>query len=191
MKETYAPTILERKTKRLRKETGNQELRSKLDSGLTPKDLFLYSIVRPSKMLLFAPLVLFLSLYVAVTYAYLYMFFTTMTEVFEMQYHFRKDLVGLAFIGIGLGQFIGQFFYSWLATRNFKRAMKKGDPEPEEWLKLMIVGALLIPIGLFWYGWSVQAKAHWVVPITSNAVFSLGLLFIFVSAPRAREALFC
>ena len=51
MRETYAPVILERKTARLRKETGNPKLVSKLDSGLSPKDLFLFSIIRPTKML--------------------------------------------------------------------------------------------------------------------------------------------
>lgn len=181
MKETYAPTILERKAKRLRKETGNPNLKSKLDSGLTTKDLFLFSIVRPTKMLLFAPIVLFTSIYVAVTYAYLYMFFTTMSEVFEDQYHFKHNLVGLAFTGIGVGQFFGQFVYSWAATASFKRASKKGEPEPEVWLRLMIVGAFAIPIGLFWYGWSVQAKVHWLCPIVGSGLFSFGLLFIFVS----------
>jgi hypothetical protein len=68
MRESYAPAILERKAKRLRKSTGNPNLKSKLDSGLTAKDLFIFSIVRPSKMILFSPTVFFLSLYVAVTY---------------------------------------------------------------------------------------------------------------------------
>jgi hypothetical protein len=66
MRETYAPTILERKTRRLRKETGNPNLRSKLDSGLSPKDLFLFSIVRPTKMLIFSPICLTISVYLAV-----------------------------------------------------------------------------------------------------------------------------
>jgi multidrug resistance protein len=40
MRETCAVTILNRKAKRLRKETGNPNFRSKLDLGLSPKDLF-------------------------------------------------------------------------------------------------------------------------------------------------------
>src|SRR5690606_19361998 len=45
MRETYAPVLMERKAARLRKETGNDALRSKLDTGLSPKDLFNRSIV--------------------------------------------------------------------------------------------------------------------------------------------------
>src|SRR5947209_7219856 len=120
MRETYAPTILERRTKKLRKQTGNTLLKSKLDIGLNAKDLFWFSIARPTKMLLFSPIVFFLSVYIAITYAYLYIFFTTITEVFETIYHFQHDLVGLAFIGIGVGQFLGQFLYSHLAGKSYK-----------------------------------------------------------------------
>lgn len=111
-----APKILEVKARRLRKETGNPHLRSKLDTGLTAKDLFFYSIVRPSKLLLFSPIVFFISLYIAITYAYLYLFFTTVTAIFDQEYHFRRDLIGLAFLGLGAGQFIGQFVYAKLGN---------------------------------------------------------------------------
>jgi hypothetical protein len=70
MRETYGPVILQKKTIRLRKETGNEELRSKLDIGLSNKDFFLRSIVRPCKMLIFSPVVLGTSVYVGVVYGY-------------------------------------------------------------------------------------------------------------------------
>ena len=77
MREIYGPAILERKTRRLRKETGNKDLHAKLDSGLTPKDLFLHSVVRPSKMLVFSPIVLLTSIYVGLVSGYLFLLFTT------------------------------------------------------------------------------------------------------------------
>ena len=184
MAETYPPALLDRKTKRLRKETSNANLKSKLDIGLTPKDLFWFSIARPTKMLLFSPIVLFLSIYVAITYAFLYLFFTTISMVFATQYHFRKDLLGLAFLGLGAGQFVGQFLYSWVATRSFKRHEANGGFKPEHRLRSMMFGAVIIPIGLFWYGWSVQAKVHWMCPEVATTVFSLGLLFIWYATAR-------
>jgi hypothetical protein len=181
LKETYAPTILERKAARLRKLTGNPNLRSKLDSGLTPRDLFLYSIVRPTKMLFLSPIVFSLSLYVAIVYAYLYLLFTTLTEVFETQYHFRHDLVGLAYLGLGVGSFGGQFFYTKYANTSYKKHMAAGDFKPEHRLESMVPGCFMIPIALFWYGWSVQANVQWMCPIIATGVFGLGLLLIFVS----------
>jgi hypothetical protein len=101
--------------------------------------------------------------------------------VFETQYKFREDLVGLAFLGIGAGQFLGQFLYSWLATRSYKKHAAKGDVKPEQRLSTMMVGAVAIPIGLFWYGWAVEVKSQWMNPLVATALFSMGLLFIFVS----------
>jgi MFS family permease len=182
MKETYAPTLLKRKTERLRKETGNLELKSKLDSNLTAKDLFLLSIIRPTKLLLFSPIVFCLSLYVAIVYAYLYLFFTTISQVMVTQYGFRNDLSGLGFLGLGIGQFGGQFLYSWIAGRMYEKAKEKGEVKPENRLHLMIVGAVFIPIGLFWYGWGIQSGSHWINPIIATGVFAFGLLFIWVSS---------
>lgn len=98
-RETYASTILERKAARLRKETGNPNLRSKLASGLPPKEIFVRAITRPMKMLFLSPIVGLMALYVAVNYGILYLFFTTMTFVFEGTYHFSSGAVGLSYIG--------------------------------------------------------------------------------------------
>jgi hypothetical protein len=77
MRETYAAVILQRKTIRLRKETGNMELHSKFDVGLSPRDYFGHSIIRPTKMLVKSPIVLLLAVYVGVIYGYLYLLFTS------------------------------------------------------------------------------------------------------------------
>ncbi|QDS77377.1 hypothetical protein FKW77_005756 [Venturia effusa] len=182
MKETYAPTILKRKTARLRKETGNVALRSKLDIGLTPGQLFRYSIVRPTKMLAFSPIVFSVSLYVAIVYSYLYLMFTTVTVIFETQYGFATDLVGLAFLGIGIGSFGGQFIYTYAANRSYAAHVAKGDFKPEHRLETMIPGAFMVPISLFWYGWSVQANVQWMCPIIGMSIFGFGLLLIFMPA---------
>lgn len=60
LRESYPVIILQRKTKRLQRATGNPNLLSKLALPYTTPQLFKTSIVRPIKMLLFAPIVLFL-----------------------------------------------------------------------------------------------------------------------------------
>ncbi|KAL3431618.1 major facilitator superfamily domain-containing protein [Aspergillus tetrazonus] len=73
LRESYAYTILQRKTIRLRKETGNNELRSILDTGRSKRNTFAFSIFRPAKMLLLSPIVALLSIYIATIYGYLYL----------------------------------------------------------------------------------------------------------------------
>jgi MFS family permease len=85
LRETYASVLLGRKAARLRKATGNPALRSKMDSGLSARQLFIRSIVRPSKILIFSPIALACSVYTGVVYGYLYLMFATFTFVFQEQ----------------------------------------------------------------------------------------------------------
>jgi len=52
-------------------------------------------------MLIFSPIVLMLSITMAVVYGYLYLLLTTLTEVFETQYGFSAGTVGLTYLGLG------------------------------------------------------------------------------------------
>jgi hypothetical protein len=66
MSETYAATILSRETNQLIKETGNPNLRSTLDKGQSPVELFHSAIFRPMKMLFKSPIVTILATLAAV-----------------------------------------------------------------------------------------------------------------------------
>lgn len=193
MKESYAPVLLQRKTERLRKETGNELLHSKLDIGLAPRDFFKRSAVRPVKMLISSPIVAIMALYTALTYGYLYVQFTTMTEVFQGQYGFSTALVGLSFLGLGVGSFVGVILYSGTSDRYISRKAAEADKlaeeagtekqgmKPEYRLPLLPVGATCIPIGLFIYGWTAQYKVHWIVPIIGTAFGGVGNVLVFFS----------
>ena len=147
MGETYAPVLLERKAKKLRKQTGNENLRSKLKSPLTSRALFKLSIIRPFRMLVFSPVVLILSAYVAIVYGYLYLLFTTITEVYESNYHFSQGSVGLTFLGIGIGSLIGVVVFGFASDRIVKAKSKNGEMKPEYRLPPMIPGCFCVPVG--------------------------------------------
>jgi multidrug resistance protein len=109
-RETYAPTLLERKASALRKETGNLHLRSVLTKEIPPREVFARAIARPMKMLFLSPIVGLMSLYVGINYGILYLFFTTITFVFEGSYGFSSGAVGLSYIGVGVGSKWISFF---------------------------------------------------------------------------------
>jgi MFS family permease len=182
MSETYAPVILARKTARLRKETSNPHLRSKLDTGLSAVDLFKFSIKRPTKMLFLSPICTVISIYCAMTYAYLYILFTTFSTVFKNQYHWRGGVLGLSFLGMGIGSLIGQWVFTHFGNKTTAKHIARGDFQPEHRLHMMCIGGFLLPVGLFWYGWSVQAQTHYMVPIIGTGVLGFGLLMTFMPA---------
>ncbi|EFE39468.1 MFS multidrug transporter, putative [Trichophyton verrucosum HKI 0517] len=183
LNESYHPAILARKTKRLIKKTGNTNLRSALDSGQKPKDLFFQSIVRPTKMLFLSPIVFLLSLYAAVVYGYLYLLFTTISGVFIGKYHFSQGTVGLSFLGIGIGCLLGLGVLGTTSDRLLKSlaARNGGVMKPEYRLPPLIPGSLFIPVGLFWYGWSSEKGVHYVIPIIGTAFVGIGMIFTFMT----------
>lgn len=193
MKESYAPVLLQRKAKRLRKETGNPLLRSKLDIGLSKSDFFKRGVVRPMRMFIFSPMVNIMAIYTALTYGYLYLQFTTMTEVFQGQYGFSTSLVGLSFLGLGVGSFIGVVIYSTTSDRYMLRKTAEADKlaqetgaektgmKPEYRLPLLPIGAISIPVGLFIYGWTAEKKIHWIVPIIGTGFVGIGNILVFFS----------
>jgi multidrug resistance protein len=171
-RETYAPVLLQKKVDRLRKETGNQLLRSKLDIGLSAGDYFKRGIVRPFKMLLFSPICVIFALYISLVYGYLYIMFTSITEVFEQNYGFSTSTVGLVFLGLGIGSMAGLIFFSITSDRYLKKmAAKEGQGmKPEYRLKHLPTGAIMLPVGLFIYGWTAEYKVHWMAPIIGHVI---------------------
>jgi MFS family permease len=183
MRETYAYTILENKTKRLRKETGNPKLRSALDKGTTTKELFSLAMVRPTKMLLFAPIVSLLSLYMALVYGYLYLLFTAMPTLFEGEYHFSRGSVGLSYLGIGTGSILGLVIAGATSDPLVRYLAKRngGDVKPEYRLPFMFIACLIIPAGLFLFGWSAEKKTHWILPIIGTSFLGCGMIIVFMA----------
>jgi hypothetical protein len=180
MRETYPVVILNKKAQRLRKETGNTGLRSTYDLGITPTALITRSIVRPMKMLIFSPIVLLLSIYMAFIVALTFLFFTTFPEVFSIQYSFSSNIVGLVYLGVGIGQLLSLVIFGLCSDKIQQRLVSKHGARPENRLPLMIAFSPFVVVGLFWYGWSAQAKTHWIMPIIGTGISGFGAFFVIV-----------
>lgn len=182
LKESYAVVLLQRKADRLRKETGNPNLRSKLDSGLSQKEIFQSAIVRPTKMLLFSPVTLLMALYLAFIYGQVYVLLTALSYVFETVYGFDTGQIGLSFLGFGIGTWIGLVVAGLTSDRLMHHLVKRngGAMLPRYRLPLSIIGGVLSPIGFFWFGWAADQKQHWVLPMIGTGVFGYGSLQVMV-----------
>lgn len=166
------------KATRLRKETGNLALVSKMDRGLTPRQLFLRAIVRPTKLLILSPIVLLLSLLCAFVFGLLFLLFTTFPTVFEEQYSFSAGVSGLSYLGVGIGMAVSLGVFAALSDK-LQKAL--GDsPTPEGRLKPIMWVMPAVPVGIFWYGWAAEKQAHWIVPIIGTSLFGFGSLWVIM-----------
>lgn len=179
-RETFAPTLLQRKTQDLKKVTGNPALVSALQSSKTPRHLFITSITRPIKLLFLSPVVFGLSLYIGVAYGFLYLLFTTITEIFQGQYGFSPGSVGLIFLAVGVGNVAALLVFAAVSDKILQRLAKGGEMKPEYRLPPMIPGSAFIPIGLLLYGWTAQYKVHWIVPLIGTACIGFGMIATFM-----------
>jgi MFS family permease len=175
--ETYPPTLLGRKTKRLVKETGNQNLKAQtdLDANRTPSQVFGRAIIRPLKLLFLYPTVSVLSVYVGVVYGFMYLLFTTFPLVFQVQYGFDTGEIGLTYVGLGLGSIIGLGGSGFVVDKIYRKKAVDGPVKPEYRIVPLIPAAFFIPAGLFWYGWSADYKTHWIVPELGTVLVGIGI----------------
>ncbi|TKA64680.1 hypothetical protein B0A55_10630 [Friedmanniomyces simplex] len=101
--ETYAPTILARRAKKRRKETGDAKY-------VTEQDLFERPLgerlgecfLRPFQLLFLEPIVLLLSLYMSVLYGLLYMFFVAFPIIYQEGKGYSASITGLMFIPVAI-----------------------------------------------------------------------------------------
>jgi len=47
-------------------------------------------------------------------------------------------------------------------------------------MPFMQLGMIIVPIGLFMYGWSAQAHTHFIVPLLGACVFVFGILMTYI-----------
>ncbi|KAK9311076.1 major facilitator superfamily domain-containing protein [Lipomyces starkeyi] len=179
--ETYGPYVLHAKANRLRKKTGNYKLRTEYENLMSGTlTHFLKNIVRPCKLLIMSPIVLIMSIYVAITYGQLYLLLTTFTSIFQNQYKFSTEAVGLSYIAMGLGTLVSILTIVTYSDRILlNMAAKSGDKKPEYRLWLLLVLSPMDIIGLLIYGWTVQYAIHWIVPLIGTFCLGVGIFATF------------
>ncbi|KAJ6590506.1 MFS general substrate transporter [Mycena vulgaris] len=178
LRETYAPEILKRKARSVRKLTGNSNVHSAFeDSKRSWTTVMGRGMVKPLVFLGTEPIVQVFALYMAVLYGVLYLSLTTFVKVFTIQYNEGTGLAGIHYLAIALGSTVGGQLGAQVLTRVYLhlKAKNGGVGVPEMRLPLLMVSATTLPIGLLIYGWSVQVHAFWLVPDIGVFIFSIGI----------------
>ncbi|KAL7792000.1 major facilitator superfamily domain-containing protein [Trichoderma ceciliae] len=185
--ETYHPILLRNKARKMREETGD-------DRWLAPAERAKKAVVqaistslqRPFQLLIFEPMCLNLCIFTAILLGILYLFFGAFPLVFGTNHGFNLWQIGVTFVGIGVGMIIGVLtdpvwhrIRSGLMERLEQETGVPGSSEPEFRLPPAVLGSVLVPIGIFMFGWTTYSSVHWIVPIIGSAIFGTGNLLVF------------
>jgi hypothetical protein len=146
-----------------------------LDADRTPSQIFGRAISRAIRLLFTSPTVAILSIYVGIVYGFMYLLFTTFPLVFQIQYGFDTGEIGLTYLGLGIGSIIGLGVTGFATDKIYRKKSVQGPVKPEYRILPLVPGALFIPVGLFWYGWSADYKTHWIVPEIGTVFVGIGI----------------
>ena len=166
LRESWAPKILHQKMKKLQKDTGNQELHTEHDETDVLRHLKT-SVIRPLILLGTQPIVQVLALYMAYLFGIMYLVLTSFPTLWGTYYGETTEIGGLNYIALGIGLTLGTQVTARTNSIIYRKLKEKNHVDvgsPEYRIPMMFIGALLPPIGLLWYGWSAQARVHWIMP---------------------------
>lgn len=162
--ETYAPTVLYNKAKRIRKAKipGYESVKAQSeDSDRTLVSIYKVALTRPW-IILFDPISLLCAIYMAVVYTLLYMLFSIYPIVFQMRRGWNSGVGELPLIGTVVGALIGGAVVladTHIRQRRIERGEKKiEDTVPEDRLTLAMIGGIGFPATMFWFAWSAEYK---------------------------------
>jgi hypothetical protein len=180
LKETYAPVILARRTRDLESDGERQGRYRFAGQDTRPLSSRLATAFSRPVRIFIQPIVLTLSLYQALIFGTTYSLYTNFEAIYSGIYGFNTEQVGLMYLFPGIGFLIAvrlivpriDDVYSALTRRNHDIS------KPEFRLPLANIGAVLVPASLFWFAWTVESEAPWLVTIASTLFYGIGQVLI-------------
>lgn len=171
LEETYQRTLLQKRAAFIRSETGNFAIHHvSEEESLNFHELLHKHLLLPLKLLFLEPIVFLITIYTAVSspvmtlllgkkltvcqfiYGILYLFLEAYPIVFTEYRGIDEAVATLPYIGLIIGVLVGCGIVIAFEPRyNRKLKENNGIPVPEQRLIPMMVGAILFPIGLFWF----------------------------------------
>ncbi|MCJ1420106.1 hypothetical protein MMC32_006463 [Xylographa parallela] len=187
--ETRHTIILDKKTQRVRKAMQKQGLQAASNIRNANADekkglhtLFAITLTRPFRFLFTEPITFCAAIYNGFIYGIVYLFNEAFPLVFGPTGHgFSTGEWGLSFLGLATGPLIAALFHPLQERYYLRRAAAtggKGSPEARMWMSLG--GAFLLPVSLFWFGWTSFPRVAWIVPIVASAFFGAGIYIIIL-----------
>lgn len=179
--ETYAREIVRRRAKR----HGVPHKLPLAESGVTLKEMAQITFFTPLKMLVTEPLVIMISLYLALNFAVLFQWFITVPVALKGAFGFDIQQVGLGFIsaivGVLMAAITTMVLDRIMAPRAMKRDIETSGMNIEYRLYPAMIGCLFMPASLFWVGWTASPAFTWATPVIGTLFYVWGSALTLVS----------
>ncbi|PGH14947.1 hypothetical protein AJ80_05710 [Polytolypa hystricis UAMH7299] len=182
--ETYLPIIIDWKAKQLRKETGDKRYASEHAA----KTSFLQHVKKilplPVKFFTTEPVVAVLGGYLTLLYTLLFTFLSGFDYIFKQTYGLSTGQTGSCFASIAVGASLATLaapaLYSWARKTTHHEHGAFVPPEFRLWPA--IVTGPLLPVVLFWLGWTNYRSISMWSSLGACFLFGIVLIAIYTSS---------
>ncbi|KAJ5081074.1 hypothetical protein N7456_013312 [Penicillium angulare] len=180
--ETFEGTLLTKRAQRRRIATKDWSLHAKAEEKVvSPKDIATRYILRPFVMLAQEPILILITLYMGFIYGFLYICFEAYPIAFQQLRGWNDGVGALPFLSITCGVVVGCLIIIAFSLTRYRNIMRRtGSVNPEERLIPMMIGGILLPAGMFWFGWTSSPHITWVPEVISGGLLGAGVLLIFL-----------
>lgn len=162
--ETFAPTILYTKAKRIRQAQipGYENVKAQAeDSDRTLLGIYKVALTRPWVILL-DPISFLCAIYMSVVYTLLYMLFSIYPIVFQEKRGWNSGVGELPLLGTIVGAVFGGCIVltdTHLRQKKIDSGEKRmEDATPEDRLPLAMIGGIAFSGAMFWFAWTANFK---------------------------------
>ncbi|OAG06220.1 multidrug transporter [Paraphaeosphaeria sporulosa] len=180
--ETSPSNILLHRAARLRKASGNENIRSQteIERKDTPlSTIILEAIWKPMEITFKDPAILFVNIYTALIYGIYYSFFEVFALVYPVMYGFNVGRTGLVFLCIIVGCIISMaIYFSYLHFYLIPDVLKNGLRAQEFRLRPALIACFGPTIGLFMFAWLANPSIHWVGTVVGCTIYAVTVYVI-------------
>jgi MFS transporter, DHA1 family, multidrug resistance protein len=136
-------------------------------------------LFRPALMLRHELMLNVMTLYISLVYGIQYLTFFSIPYIFRHDRHWPTKTASLPFLSMLLGIVTAAYGVSVYYRKYYQPRLiaRQGKVLPEDRLPPIMLGALLLPIGLFWLAWS--GEVHWISQVIAIYFIGAGIMLIF------------
>ncbi|KAK0561841.1 hypothetical protein OC844_002990 [Tilletia horrida] len=186
--ETFAPVLLAKKAKRLRKQDPEKYKNSYAEHEKSMQQTGALGVVKktvvtPFKIISLELILILITVYLSIAYAVLYALFEAFPVVFRDIHGLSMGLSSLPFLAVLVGALIGSVLNVFLNARyRHLQHLWRGSPPPEERLYGAIIAGPLLVAGSFAFGWAgYKASISLWGPTISAIALGASITLVFIS----------
>ena len=183
--ETFAPTVLRQRKRQLEQQssskTPHQQHYYIPSEDTRPLHTKLLSSLKRPLVIFIQPIILTMSIYQALIFGTTYSIYTNIQPIYTPPpYACSTSHTGLLYLVPGFGFLTAVILIIPRIDTIYNRltASNSGIPKPEFRLPLANVGALLLPLSLFAFAWTVHYRLHWSLSAISTFFYGLAQVCI-------------